>query len=129
MIRVLFRKAFELLTNPVMEPSSFWTHRDRTGMLSCFGAAATFLAGVALVPLVTVFPPPLLNRLRVGRAGAAWAFFAAGELGFPRDLVPWVLAVLPPPPKNENGLGAGAGAFTGAGVGLGAGFEPNSENG
>lgn len=125
MIFVPFRKLGELLTKPVMEPSAFCVHRDKTGILS-WGAA--FLAGSFLTGDCFVAAAALdgLNKERVGRAGGAFftgaAFIAGATFG---ELLGAALG-FGAPNKEKAGLGAGTGA--GSGVGSGAGFGLKKEN-
>lgn len=127
MIFVPLLKLGELLTFPVIEPSGFCFHLDRTGMLS-FGAA--FLTAGALLTgafLMTgaffggagdPFAPP--KRLSVGRPGAGFEAFCTTGAFFGG-------ASTLDPPKNENeGFGAGDGAGSGLGAGLGL---PKKEKG
>lgn len=130
MIRVPLRKLGELVTKPVMDPSSFWTHFDKAGMVS-LGVAGVeaFLAGDASVKALKM---DIVLRLfvcagagfgsalgfgakiaRVGRLGASTLALACGlaAAGF-------AVAGLDVSPKNEKTEGAG---FFGSGVGAGVG--------
>lgn len=93
------RKLSELLTNPVIEPSAFWTHFERTGILSFTGAFFTgaFFTGAFLT-------------------GAAFLEAAGFDL------------VLDPAPKNEKLPEAFFGSGVGSGVGSGFALPPKRES-
>jgi hypothetical protein len=141
------RKLGELLTFPVMEPSSFCTQLARTGILSL---GASLAAGLG----ATLGPPPKnevagfgagLGTDRVARAGAGFGAglgterVARAGAGFGAGLGTASVAraggagfeVPLPPPKKLKGWGAAFfGGATGTGAALGAdlGEEPKKLN-
>lgn len=98
-IFVPVRKLSELLTNPVIDPSAFWTHFDKTGVLSLTGAA--FL----------------------GAAFLGATFFGAAFTGAAAFLGAGLLA----PPKSEKPDAAFFGSGVGSGLGSGFAFDPKRE--
>jgi hypothetical protein len=137
-ILVPFLKFGELLTTPVIDPSSFCAHRLITGMLS-LGAAlgAGFLGATLVAGLAAGFllPPPNIDKVGRGAAAGAAAGVGAG-FGDPKiDKVGRIAVFFTTGARTGvgfKGLGGEkidrvglAGDFFGGGVGtdFGAGFR------